>query len=106
VEGGGIRLFECSGCKDSRFIFCSKECLAENWQALHKYICPTSKHRLDPGTEVRLRRLNNAECNDKEATVVSFQEGQGRFCVQVHGSDGKPPKEIAVKPTNLKRLKK
>lgn len=104
---GGIRLFKCSGCKDSRYIFCSKDCQAENWRVLHKYICTTSKHRLDPGTQVHLRKLNNAAFNDKEATVVSFQEEQGRFCVQVQGShDGSPSKEIAVKPVNMKRMTK
>ena len=103
---GGMRLFECSGCKDSRYKFCSKECLADNWRVLHKYICAKRKHRLDPGVKVRLRKLNNASYNEKEATVVSFQEKQGRFCVQLVCSDGESPKEIAVKPTNLKRLTK
>ena len=75
---GGMRLFEC---KDSRYKFCSKECLADDLRVLHKYICANSKHRFEPGAKFRLPKLNNAAYSDKEFTVVSFQEKQGRLFV-------------------------
>jgi tetratricopeptide (TPR) repeat protein len=101
---GGVALAKCSGCSESQF--CSKECLVASWKAVHKYVCKTSKHRLEMGAKVRVRGLEKApQHNGKVATIDRFLPDKSRFSIKMESKeDGQSPVMLSVRPQNLEKV--
>jgi tetratricopeptide (TPR) repeat protein len=103
---GGVALAKCSGCSDAQF--CSKECLVASWKAVHKYVCKTSKRRLETGAKVRVRGLEKApQHNGKIATIDRFLPNKSRFSIKMESAgeeDGQSPVMLSVRPENLEKV--
>jgi tetratricopeptide (TPR) repeat protein len=102
----GVELAKCSGCSEAQF--CSKQCLVASWKAVHKYVCKTSKRRLETGTKVRVRGLEKApHHNGKIATIDRFLPDKSRFSIQLESTeDGQSPVMLSIRPENLEKVVK
>jgi tetratricopeptide (TPR) repeat protein len=100
----GVALAKCSGCSEAQF--CSKQCLVASWKAVHKYVCKTSKRRLETGTKVRVRGLEKApQHNGKIATIDRFLPDKSRFSIKVESEeDGQSPVMLSIRPENLEKV--
>jgi tetratricopeptide (TPR) repeat protein len=100
----GVALAKCSGCSEAQF--CSKECLRASWKAIHKYVCKTSKHRIETGAKVRVAGLEKApQHNGKVATIDRFLPDKSRFSIRLNREeDGQAPVMLSIRPENLEKV--
>ena len=105
-QRGGIKLSQCSGCRKGAE-YCSKQCQISAWKTIHKYVCTSSKSRLEHGMKVQIEGLQKAQhYNGQTATIVNLNENNNRFIVKITNDkeDGGQSTKVTIKPQNLKKV--
>jgi MYND finger len=102
---GGMKLAGCSAFKISKDKYCSKQCQVASWKTHHKYVCKSSKNRLDAGTRVTIQGLETTpQHNGKSAIMVKFLPNSKRFVIQISADDENEGISLNVKPQNLSKM--